>query len=268
MPLYQTDHANSAHDELMRTQFANQVSLTHLANIDLRNRTVLDPGCGVSTSLAAFLYEKGATYHLLDFKQTTVDTMGASLLALGLPCNVSQGDITNLPFADDSFDCVHERLVLMHVSNPAAGIRECLRIAREAAFFVSIDWSTFRWDAEWVGEFYHEAVAFVEGRGSNMSWGGRIKELLPPGTNFTDTPYPRPYGDHGYIVSSLCDTLLGILKKDSDPDQRLLRFFTETSETAEREGAWVTPALMNVITVLKESSQETGPVERRSINYT
>ncbi len=246
---------NTAHDEMMKTQFANEVSLRHLANLSLQGASFLDPGCGVSTSLPAFLNKEGAAYKLLDYKQSTVEAMEDALEEEHLPVNVSQGNIMKLDFPDGSFDYVHERLVLMHVHDPAAGIRECLRIARKAAFFVSIDWGTFRWKTPWVGDFYREALAFIEGRGSNMSFGGRVLSLLPPGVNFTCTPYDRPWGNHGYIITSMCDTLLGQIKSEpaSAQSDRLLNSFSWFAHWAGVEGQdWLKPALMSVVTVKKE----------------
>ncbi|OGS11158.1 MAG: hypothetical protein A2285_04220 [Elusimicrobia bacterium RIFOXYA12_FULL_57_11] len=98
--------------------------------VDLKNRRVLDIGCGDGTY----------TFELLDraapLSMTGVD---AAAEAVALATNKRGGrnldfitcGADKLPFAPDSFDIAHMRGLLHHLGNPIEVLREALRVAPE-----------------------------------------------------------------------------------------------------------------------------------------
>jgi SAM-dependent methyltransferase len=49
----------------------------------------------------------------------------------GAPVRFKEGDATQIPFADKTFDFVFARYLLMHLSAPETAIREMLRVVRD-----------------------------------------------------------------------------------------------------------------------------------------
>lgn len=84
----------------------------------------LDAGCGEGFTL----------------QRLNGHSLGVDLCPLALTCAryrlaapLHQGDITRLPFADNSFDLVLCLEVLEHLPDPLAGLRELLRVSRRYA---------------------------------------------------------------------------------------------------------------------------------------
>ncbi len=96
---------------------------------------VLDAGCGEGV-LAIMMAEKGAHVTAVDYSAPNVAAATALARARGLsPERVSfaNADTENLPFADDSFDCVVSNHVLEHLPDFAKGLAEIYRVTREFA---------------------------------------------------------------------------------------------------------------------------------------
>ena len=107
---------------------------------------VLDLAAGTGTSSLPFA-EAGAVVVPCDFS--------LGMLAVGkrarpqLP--FTAGDATRLPFADDTFDAVTISFGLRNVVDPAAGLREMLRVTRPGGRLVVCEfshptWAPFRTD--------------------------------------------------------------------------------------------------------------------------
>jgi len=130
-----------------------------------RGMRVLDICCGPGM-LAAGALERGAEAGGLDFSKEAVE-LAHRLVPNG---RFQQGDAQSLPFPAASFDAVLCGYGLMHVPEPAAALREMLRVLRpggRAALSV--------WDAAGVGfTLVYEAV---RARGS-------IDVTLPHGPDF------------------------------------------------------------------------------------
>jgi SAM-dependent methyltransferase len=93
-------------------------------HLELRNRRILDCGCGAGEYVLRFLeftpHVQGIEYNA-DKVQQHRDR--------GLhPERVQQGDIEHLPYAAASFDLVFLNEVLEHVPNDLAGLREIHRV--------------------------------------------------------------------------------------------------------------------------------------------
>ena len=108
------------------------VGLAYMIDLMRRHgvKRILDVGCGTGR----------ATKVLLDagFDVFGIEPVGALLQAAegkGIPKErLVMGSGLQLPFPNESFDAVCEFGVLHHIENPAAVIREMLRVARTAIF--------------------------------------------------------------------------------------------------------------------------------------
>ena len=93
---------------------------------------VLDFGCGpgnISVGLAKAV-EPGEL-HGIDIETTQIDIARAAASAGGHDnATFHVGDITSLPFDDDSFDVAHCHAVLMHVPNTEGALAEVKRVLK------------------------------------------------------------------------------------------------------------------------------------------
>jgi demethylmenaquinone methyltransferase/2-methoxy-6-polyprenyl-1,4-benzoquinol methylase len=97
---------------------------------------VLDLAAGTGTSSEPFL-ERGATVVPCDFS--------LGMLRVGKQARptlpFTAGDGTRLPFADDAFDAVTISFGLRNIVDPAAGLREMLRVTRPGGRLVVCEFS-------------------------------------------------------------------------------------------------------------------------------
>ncbi len=89
---------------------------------------VLDLAAGTGTSSQPFA-DRGAFVVPCDFSLGMLGVGRAARPALPF----TAGDGTRLPFADDSFDAVTISFGLRNIVDPAAGLREMLRVTRPGA---------------------------------------------------------------------------------------------------------------------------------------
>ena len=92
---------------------------------------VLDIGCGVGTTAIRIADHFGAAVTAVDIAPLMLERAAANVARAGMGDRVSveQGDITNLRFADGSFDRVVAEAVTMFVDRPRA-TRELVRVCR------------------------------------------------------------------------------------------------------------------------------------------
>jgi SAM-dependent methyltransferase len=88
---------------------------------------VLEAGCGIGTDAVQFV-RAGARYHGIDFSPTALE------LARSRPeladADLVQGSITQLPFADASFDLVYSNGVIHHIPETDRAVAEFRRVLR------------------------------------------------------------------------------------------------------------------------------------------
>lgn len=108
-------------------------SITELTNDKLKDKTILDIGCGpgrfvdVSRKLGAKLVIALDYSAAIDTaKQNFADANGIFFV---------QGDALNLPFKDEVFDFTYSIGVLHHTPKPVKGVREAFRVLKKGGEF-------------------------------------------------------------------------------------------------------------------------------------
>jgi demethylmenaquinone methyltransferase/2-methoxy-6-polyprenyl-1,4-benzoquinol methylase len=101
---------------------------------------VLDLAAGTGTSSQPFA-ERGAVVVPCDFSLGMLKVGKQSRPALPF----TAGDGTKLPFADDTFDAVTISFGLRNIVDPAAGLREMLRVTRPGGRLVVCEFSHPTW---------------------------------------------------------------------------------------------------------------------------
>ena len=93
-----------------------------------------------------------------------------------------QGSAYALPFADASFDVVFAHQVLQHLSDPAAALREMLRVVRTGGLVAvrDVDWGTVAyWPPDpWMDRFIETHAMTWTRNGGEPRMGRRLRALL------------------------------------------------------------------------------------------
>jgi len=92
-------------------------------------RHVLDVGCGNGYVLSKYAQE-GAKVHGVDLTRTAVNLCSQRFALLGLHGHFSIGNAEELPFREETFDCVCSMGVLHHTPAPAKAVEEIFRVLR------------------------------------------------------------------------------------------------------------------------------------------
>jgi SAM-dependent methyltransferase len=98
---------------------------------DFRDRTALVV-CGGSGMDAEFLVRAGASVVTSDISRRAALRAIARAQRFGFELESIVASVTNLPFADESFDIVYVHDGLHHIERPLLGLREMARVARRA----------------------------------------------------------------------------------------------------------------------------------------
>jgi ubiquinone/menaquinone biosynthesis C-methylase UbiE len=91
---------------------------------------ILDAGCGVG-----FLGECLASENLwgIDISYKMVERAKYRME------RVSVGDVENLPYEDNSFDCIFARSLVHHLPHPQVGVRELFRVLKVGGMIIFLD---------------------------------------------------------------------------------------------------------------------------------
>jgi demethylmenaquinone methyltransferase/2-methoxy-6-polyprenyl-1,4-benzoquinol methylase len=142
--------AGSWHQSLERLQFLGAYErlmgqLTETGHIRLPpNPCVLDAGIGtgaLSLALASQQPDVGQVVGV-DISQKMLDETAANLREHGLGAQLVQHSVTALEFAGASFDLVMNAHILEHLTDPADGLRELVRVLKPGAPLLTV---TSRW---------------------------------------------------------------------------------------------------------------------------
>ena len=124
---------------------------------------VLDAGIGTGAMAIAFASRCGHPVDIvgIDLSSEMLRQAGGNLLELNLAARLLLGDVTDLPFADNTFDVVLVAHVLEHMAVPEVALAELCRVLRpggaliacvtrrsSAGAYVQLKWRTHRVDAE------------------------------------------------------------------------------------------------------------------------
>nr|MBP9532880.1 class I SAM-dependent methyltransferase [Syntrophaceae bacterium] len=95
---------------------------------------VLDAGCGTGRHLRALARLPGLKIHGIDRNPADVAKAVRALRempdALSREVSVTSADITQMPFADETFDCVICSEVLEHIPEHEAALKELVRVLK------------------------------------------------------------------------------------------------------------------------------------------
>ncbi|MEL6524517.1 MAG: class I SAM-dependent methyltransferase [Chloroflexota bacterium] len=98
--------------------------------------TILDAGLGTGALSHALMPAlPSVAWHGIDLSAGMLEEAGARS---PYPMVLEQASITDLPYSDDTFDCVMTAHVVEHLETPLAGIRELLRVLKAGQPFVLI----------------------------------------------------------------------------------------------------------------------------------
>jgi len=94
-------------------------------------KTILDCGFGgVGWALELYLSGKSTKVYGIDINRNWVDVMEDRFKDYGDRLNLQNGQLLNLPYDDNFFDCVHCHGVLHHVQNWESGLKELCRVVK------------------------------------------------------------------------------------------------------------------------------------------
>jgi len=100
----------------------------------------LDLGCGLGRHSILFA-ENGFDTYSLDLSEFAINTLNKKAKELGLSIKTTVGDINNLPYKDDTFDCLLAYHVISHTDSKGIKIiiSEMNRVLkRNGEFFVTL----------------------------------------------------------------------------------------------------------------------------------
>jgi SAM-dependent methyltransferase len=145
---------DTTHDALIRDQFTRQAAVFNAAApiaaedalaaiVGAANPgpgdAVLDVACGGGLVARAFAPQvRHATG--IDVTPAMLDTARKAAAEKGLDNTTwDQGDVTTLPYADDSFDIVATRFSFHHFLDPLAVLKEMVRVCKPGGSIVVVD---------------------------------------------------------------------------------------------------------------------------------
>lgn len=136
-----------------------------------KNQKLLDVGCGPGT----ILKDLGQYVKQVVGIETLPELVELAKSQADLPENVEfqQGLAYELPFEDNSFDVVHALQVVVHLSDPSAGLKEMLRVCKKGGFVCvkDGDLSLTTVYPEEYAEIFHESTP---ARGTTLKIAGRL----------------------------------------------------------------------------------------------
>ena len=109
-------------------------SIIRLINIKDKNNLILDNGCG-DGSLAILMAKRGFNVVACDISEPNIEHAKERASREGIEGKIKflTADAENLPFSDNSFECVVSSHVLEHLPDFYRGLREVYRVTKKSA---------------------------------------------------------------------------------------------------------------------------------------
>jgi ubiquinone/menaquinone biosynthesis C-methylase UbiE len=140
---------------------------------------LLDAGCGAGDDLlaAAAMLQGAVSLHGVDLDPETLKAAKARAQAAGVEIDFQQGDLSQLPFADDQMDVVRSDRVFQHLTRPGAVLAEMIRVTRPGGRIVGIDvdWGTLVLDHP-MTELSDRLCAFARDHHTNGRSGRQMRQ--------------------------------------------------------------------------------------------
>lgn len=139
---------------------------------------LLDAGCGAGDDLLAIasVMQGSVSLHGVDLDAETLKAASARSEAAGVEINFQQGDLSKLPFENDSLDVVRSDRVFQHLIQPEAVLNEMIRVTRPGGRIIGIDvdWGTLVFDHP-MAEFSDRLCAFARDYHTNGRSGRQLR---------------------------------------------------------------------------------------------
>ena len=169
-------------ERLKQIEYPNFVSETLLNGFNLEGKKVLDAGAGPNAKLAEFVSRKKGMYVPLDLRADVLTEMKGKLEGMQVPFYGIRGDVNALPFADQSFDFVHQRFVLMNIAPETRkqALKEILRVGKENLLLLEYNWKTLKSaeNPETIERFRNLAFQVFAKFSTDPYMGEKFKELF------------------------------------------------------------------------------------------
>ena len=142
--MYDAPVTEAERNRLATFSYPNQVSCKVLDTLEFSS--CIDAGAGTGTSLAEYIIGRGASYTAFDFKPEIVAQMNDGLRAKNLSARAVEANILDIPATVGHADVVHERFVLMHLSQAdrSKAFANLLDIADRNLLLLEYNWRTMR----------------------------------------------------------------------------------------------------------------------------
>lgn len=124
------------------------VVFNELLTEDIRNKKVLDAGCGTGW-FSKIAVDRGGVVTSMD--------LGEKLLSkVAMKCNSERivGSILEIPFSDNFFDFVVSSEVIEHVPDPYKAMQELFRVLKPGGIMVLTTPNKFWYFAVWIGNTF------------------------------------------------------------------------------------------------------------------
>jgi len=103
------------------SQFFKHLMITPL---DIKNKYILDAGCGSARMLRLLSEKHNANYYGIDLSSSLYDIKTSGLI------NLIRGNLLKLPFKDNCFDYIWSGGVLHHTGDPMGAFKQLVRTLR------------------------------------------------------------------------------------------------------------------------------------------
>jgi len=127
---YTVEHLEGSRAEGFRPLPVLRAVMAAMLELDGRPVRLLDCGCGTGFFTRQYVRLPGVTATGLDLNETLLSAARELAEKDGLPVKFVQGDITTLPFPDDSFDVVASDILLEIFPDKTVSIKELVRVCR------------------------------------------------------------------------------------------------------------------------------------------